>query len=115
MRDFAQVRADGVINADVARRTLLLERVDDFGLGDMDGLLLRTIIEKFDGGPVGLQSIAVAVGEDPGTIEEVYEPYLVQIGFLERTSRGRMATPHAFRHLGYVQRTRGGGEQQVLL
>jgi Holliday junction DNA helicase RuvB len=76
--------------------------VDHFGLDDMDSRLLKAIIENFDGGPVGLGTIAAAIGEDAGTIEEVYEPYLVQNGFLQRTSRGRMATAKAYRHLGFV-------------
>lgn len=114
MRDVAQVRADGTITMEVARKTLTLLEVDDFGLNDMDARVLRAIIEKFDGGPVGIQSIAAAVGEDPGTIEEVYEPYLVQNGFLERTSRGRVATAQAFRHFGFVPPARGS-EQPTLL
>jgi Holliday junction DNA helicase RuvB len=101
VRDYAQVKADGVITLDVARQALLLLDVDDFGLDDMDARVLRAIIEKFDGGPVGLGTIGAAVGEDAGTIEEVYEPFLVQNGFLQRTSRGRVATPRAYRHFGY--------------
>ena len=73
----------------------------------MDSRILKTIIEKFDGGPVGVSTIAAAIGEDAGTIEEVYEPFLVQNGFLQRTSRGRMATSHAYRHLGYEPPSRG--------
>lgn len=99
VRDYAQVRADGRITRDVAAAQLALLEVDHFGLDDMDARLLRTIIEKFDGGPVGLGTIAAAIGEDAETIEEVYEPYLVQHGFLQRTPRGRTATPHAYRHL----------------
>lgn len=102
VRDYAQVRADGRITREVAQAQLALLEVDHFGLDDMDGRLLRTIIEKFDGGPVGLGTIAAAIGEDAGTIEDVYEPYLVQHGFLQRTARGRMATAHAYRHLGFV-------------
>ena len=83
------------------------------GLDDMDARLLKTIIEKFDGGPVGLGTIAAAIGEDPGTIEEVYEPFLVQNGFLQRTPRGRIATAHAYRHLGFVPQA-GSAEQQRL-
>jgi Holliday junction DNA helicase RuvB len=85
--------------------------VDQFGLDDMDARILKTIIEKFDGGPVGVGTIAAAVGEDAGTIEEVYEPFLVQNGFLQRTSRGRMATAQAYRHFGFVQPE---GPQQTL-
>jgi holliday junction DNA helicase RuvB len=101
VRDYAQVRADGRINREVAQAQLALLDVDHFGLDDMDSRLLRTIIEKFDGGPVGLGTIAAAIAEDAGTIEEVYEPFLVQNGFLQRTPRGRMATAHAYRHLGF--------------
>jgi holliday junction DNA helicase RuvB len=102
VRDYAQVCADGRITFDVAQAALELNNVDHFGLDDMDARLLKAIIEKFDGGPVGLSTIAAAIGEDAGTIEEVYEPFLVQHGFLQRTSRGRVATAHAYRHLGYV-------------
>jgi Holliday junction DNA helicase RuvB len=102
VRDFAQVRADGRISRAVADEALQLLDVDHFGLDDMDAAILRAIIEKFDGGPVGVGSIAVAVSEDTGTIEEVYEPFLVQNGFLQRTPRGRVATPLAYRHFGYV-------------
>ena len=102
VRDYAQVCADGRITLDVAQAALELNNVDHFGLDDMDARLLKTIIEKFDGGPVGLSTIAAAIGEDAGTIEEVYEPFLVQHGFLQRTPRGRVATAHAYRHLGYV-------------
>ncbi|MHB1224937.1 MAG: Holliday junction branch migration DNA helicase RuvB, partial [Gemmatimonadaceae bacterium] len=94
VRDYAQVKADGVITLPVARDALQLLDVDQFGLDDMDARLLRAIIEKFDGGPVGVSTIAAAVGEDAGTIEEVYEPFLVQNGFLQRTPRGRVATSH---------------------
>jgi Holliday junction DNA helicase RuvB len=102
VRDFAQVRADGNITKPVASDALAMLDVDEFGLDDMDSRVLRTIIEKFDGGPVGITTIAAAVGEDASTIEEVYEPYLVQNGFLQRTPRGRMATPQAYRHFGYT-------------
>jgi holliday junction DNA helicase RuvB len=102
VRDFAQVRADGTITRDVARQALALLDVDSIGLDDMDARLLRTIIDKFEGGPVGIGTIAAAVGEDAATIEEVYEPFLVQNGFLQRTPRGRVATPQAFRHFGYT-------------
>jgi Holliday junction DNA helicase RuvB len=102
VRDYAQVCANGRITLEVAQAALELNNVDHFGLDDMDARLLKAIIEKFDGGPVGLSTIAAAIGEDAGTIEEVYEPFLVQHGFLQRTSRGRVATAHAYRHLGYV-------------
>jgi Holliday junction DNA helicase RuvB len=100
VRDYAQVKADGVITGPVAREALARLNVDEFGLDDMDARILRTIIEKFGGGPVGLNTVAVAVGEDGGTVEEVYEPYLIQQGFLERTPRGRVATPMAYRRFG---------------
>ena len=86
--------------------------VDEFGLDDMDARILKTIIEKFDGGPVGLGSVGTAVGEDENTIEEVYEPFLVQNGFLQLTSRGRVATPTAYAPFGYA---RPAGEQRNLL
>jgi holliday junction DNA helicase RuvB len=101
VRDFAQVRAGGHISRDVARDALAMLDVDEFGLDEMDTRVLRAIIEKFDGGPVGVTTIAAAVGEEPDTLEEVYEPFLVQHGFLQRTPRGRVATAQAYRHLGY--------------
>src|SRR5688500_14061811 len=100
VRDFAQVRADGRITIDVADAALARLNVDEFGLDDMDARILTTIIEKFGGGPVGLGTVAVAVGEDAGTLEDVYEPYLIQQGFLERTPRGRCATPLAYKRFG---------------
>jgi Holliday junction DNA helicase RuvB len=100
VRDFAQVRADGRITAAVAAEALKRLNVDEFGLDDMDARILLTIIEKFGGGPVGIGTVAVAVGEDAGTLEEVYEPFLIQQGFLERTPRGRCATPLAYRRFG---------------
>ena len=102
IRDFAQVRHDGYISRQVAHEGLQMLDVDEFGLDDMDARILKTIIEKFEGGPVGLNTVAAAVGEDSNTIEEVYEPFLVQHGFLQRTPRGRMATPLAYRHFGYT-------------
>jgi holliday junction DNA helicase RuvB len=113
VRDFAQVKADGVITKDVADRALELLDVDQFGLDDMDARILKAIIEKFEGGPVGVKTIGAAVGEDEGTIEEVYEPFLVQNGFLQRTPRGRVATPLAYRHFGYTP-PRQNGEQPGL-
>ena len=109
VRDYAQVRADGRITGPVARDALARLNVDEFGLDDMDARILRTIIEKFAGGPVGLSTVAVAVGEDSGTLEEVYEPYLIQQGFLERTLRGRVATAHAYRRFGIVPPASGQG------
>jgi len=100
VRDYAQVRAGGQITEAVAVEALQRLNVDEFGLDDMDTRILRTIIEKFGGGPVGLATVAVAVGEDAGTLEEVYEPFLIQEGFLERTPRGRCATERAYGRLG---------------
>ena len=100
VRDYAQVKADGVISRVVADESLARLNVDELGLDDMDARILTTIIEKFGGGPVGLGTIAAAVGEDPGTLEEVYEPYLLQQGFLERTQRGRVATANAYKRFG---------------
>ena len=102
VRDYAQVKADGRVTLTIASQALAMLDVDEFGLDDMDARVLKTIIEKFDGGPVGLNTIAAAVGEDSNTLEEVYEPFLVQQGFLQRTPRGRMATPQAYRHFGYT-------------
>jgi holliday junction DNA helicase RuvB len=102
VRDYAQVRAQGAITRDVAGELLRMIDVDEFGLDDMDARILKTIIEKFDGGPVGLASIGTAVGEDENTIEEVYEPFLVQNGFLQLTPRGRVATMQAYEHFGYA-------------
>ena len=102
VRDFAQVRAEGRITKPVAADALVMLDRHGLGLDDMDSRVLRTIIEKFEGGPVGITTIAAAVGEDASTIEEVYEPYLVQNGFLQRTPRGRVATPQAYRHFGYT-------------
>jgi holliday junction DNA helicase RuvB len=100
VRDYAQVKADGRITSAVAAAALARLNVDEFGLDDMDARILTTIIEKFGGGPVGLGTVAVAVGEDAGTLEDVYEPYLIQQGFLERTARGRCATVLAYRRFG---------------
>jgi len=100
VRDFAQVRGDGVITADAAAAALDLLEVDHQGLDRLDREILRTICEKFGGGPVGLSTLAIAVGEEAGTIEEVYEPYLLQCGLIERTPRGRAATKRAFEHVG---------------
>ena len=102
VRDYAQVMADGNISSAVCQQALELLEVDEFGLDDMDARMLKCIIEKFDGGPVGIGTIAAAVGEDASTIEEVYEPFLVQNGFLQRTPRGRMATAQAYRHFGFT-------------
>lgn len=103
VRDFAQVKYDGKITREVAAFALDLLEVDKYGLDQTDRLLLTTIMEKFSGGPVGLDTLAAAVGEDTGTIEEVYEPYLIKNGFINRTPRGRVATELAFHHLGVVR------------
>ncbi|MBC8125323.1 MAG: Holliday junction branch migration DNA helicase RuvB [Candidatus Kapabacteria bacterium] len=99
-RDFADVKGTGVITLEIARLALLALDVDEFGLDEMDARIISALIEKFAGGPVGISTLAVAVGEEPGTLEEVYEPFLIQQGFLQRTPRGRIATPLAYRHLG---------------
>jgi Holliday junction DNA helicase RuvB len=101
VRDYAQVRAAGVITKQVADEALLMLDVDEYGLDEMDARILKTLIEHFEGGPVGLNTLAVAVGEDAGTLEEVYEPFLIQNGFLMRTPRGRQATNRAFTRFGY--------------
>jgi Holliday junction DNA helicase RuvB len=100
VRDFAQVRADGRVTVEVAREALGLLDVDEQGLDDLDRRVLRTIVEKFGGGPVGLETVAAAVSEEADTIMDVVEPYLLQLGFLDRTPRGRVATAHAYEHLG---------------
>ncbi|MEX0615724.1 MAG: Holliday junction branch migration DNA helicase RuvB, partial [Methylophaga sp.] len=100
VRDYAEVRFDGAITAEVARQALDLLDVDDFGFDMLDRKLLLAIIEKFAGGPVGLDNLAAAIGEERGTIEDVLEPYLIQEGFIMRTPRGRVATKRAFLHLG---------------
>lgn len=100
VRDYAQVKAQGLINREVADAALQLLGIDPLGLDDMDRQLLHAVIHKFNGGPVGLNSLAVSVGEEAQTVEEVHEPYLIQIGFLKRTPQGRVATPNAYRHLG---------------
>lgn len=100
VRDFAQVKGDGRINLDITRYALEALNIDTFGLDEIDNKLLLTIIDKFKGGPVGLNTIATAMGEDAGTIEEVYEPYLIMEGFIKRTPRGRQVTELAYKHLG---------------
>ena len=110
VRDYAQVKAGGIITKSVAEQALALLDVDAYGLDDMDARILKTIIEKFDGGPVGLNTIGAAIGEDANTIEEVYEPFLVQHGFLQRTPRGRVATSQAYRHFGFTPNAPGGQE-----
>ena len=100
VRDFAQVKYDGVITEEVANFALDLLDVDKYGLEQLDRMILSTIIEKFSGGPVGLDTLSAAIGEDSGTLEDVYEPYLIKNGFLNRTPKGRVATEFAYRHLG---------------
>ncbi len=100
VRDFAQVKGDGTIDLEIAQYALEALNIDTFGLDQIDNKLLLTIIDKFRGGPVGLNTIATAMGEDAGTIEDVYEPYLIKEGFIKRTPRGREATPLAYQHLG---------------
>ena len=110
VRDFAQVKGDGSINMEITRYALNALNIDDLGLDEMDHKILVLIIDKFKGGPVGLNTIGTAIGEDPGTIEDVYEPFLIKEGFIKRTPRGREATDFAFKHLG---RSRFGGEQML--
>jgi Holliday junction DNA helicase RuvB len=108
VRDFAQIKGDGTINMEITQYALDALNVDKHGLDEMDNRILRTIIEKFKGGPVGLTTIATAVGEEAGTIEEVYEPFLIMEGYLSRTPRGRQATERAYEHLGKVSPGREG-------
>ncbi|MBR5028944.1 MAG: Holliday junction branch migration DNA helicase RuvB [Bacteroidales bacterium] len=110
VRDFAQVKGDGTITLEIARYALQALNVDKHGLDEMDNRILSVIIDKFKGGPVGLSTISTAVGEDQGTIEEVYEPFLIQEGYLMRTPRGREVTPLAYQHLGKIRYTGDQGE-----
>jgi Holliday junction DNA helicase RuvB len=109
VRDFAQIKGDGVIDLKIAEYALSSLNVDSHGLDEMDNKILTTIIEKFNGGPVGITTIATAVGEDAGTIEEVYEPFLIMEGFIQRTPRGREATPFAYKHLRIPAPPKKGG------
>jgi Holliday junction DNA helicase RuvB len=104
VRDFAQVERARSIDLEIARRALTLLEVDEFGFDDVDRKILSTLIEHYDGGPAGIKTLAVSVGEDTGTLEDLYEPYLIQEGFLQRTPRGRVATRRAYQHLGYPHR-----------
>lgn len=115
VRDFAQVKADGIIDTAVAGDALKMLDVDEYGLDEMDARVLKTLIEKFEGGPVGLNSLAVAMGEDATTLEEVYEPFLIMEGFLMRTPQGRVATPRAFRRFGYTLKGAGNKANQASL
>jgi Holliday junction DNA helicase RuvB len=108
VRDFAQIEGNGKIDVAITKKSLTSLNVDKYGLDEMDNKILLTIIEKFNGGPVGISTIATAVGEDSGTIEEVYEPFLIQQGFLTRTPRGREATILAYDHLGKQKKFNGG-------
>jgi Holliday junction DNA helicase RuvB len=103
VRDYAQVKGDGTINTALADKALKMLDVDPLGFDVMDRKLLEAVIHRFSGGPVGLENVAAAIGEEAGTIEDVIEPYLIQQGYLQRTPRGRVATPAAWRHLGLVQ------------
>jgi Holliday junction DNA helicase RuvB len=109
VRDYAQVKSDGAIDAALADLALAMLDVDPLGLDVMDRKLLEAVIQRFDGGPVGLDNVAAAIGEEPGTIEDVIEPYLIQQGYLQRTPRGRVATAAAWRHLGLTPPAAGAG------
>ncbi|HEX2616982.1 MAG TPA: Holliday junction DNA helicase RuvB C-terminal domain-containing protein, partial [Flavobacteriales bacterium] len=108
VRDFAQIKGRGQIDLAIAQHALKALNVDAHGLDEMDNRILSCIIDKFSGGPVGLNTVATAVGEESGTIEEVYEPFLIMEGYLQRTPRGRQATERAYKHLGRVPTVRPG-------
>ncbi len=110
VRDFAEVKGDGVINQPIAALAMEMLRVDEQGFDTMDRRLLKMIIENFDGGPVGVESIAASLSEERGTVEDVLEPYLIQQGYITRTARGRMATPKAYRHFGLEQPGSNGND-----
>jgi len=112
VRDFAEVRSDGHISADIADQALNMLKVDNQGFDHMDRRLLLAMIEKFDGGPVGVESLAAAISEERGTIEDVLEPFLIQQGFMIRTPRGRMVTSHAYQHFGVI--APGSGKENDL-
>jgi len=114
VRDFAQVRADGNVTAEVATEALEKLDVDKLGLDEVDKKVLLTIIEKYDGGPVGIETIAASISEESDTIMDVYEPYLMQVGFLQRTPRGRVVTRHAYAHLGMEPPAAAESPQQAL-
>jgi Holliday junction DNA helicase RuvB len=109
VRDFAQIKGNGKIDMEISRYSLKALNVDAFGLDDMDNKILLTIIDKFKGGPVGLTTLATAVSENAETIEEVYEPFLIQKGFINRTPRGREVTESAYKHLGKLRESKQGG------
>ena len=110
VRDYAQVRAAGHIDIDVAETALDLLEVDRYGLDEIDQKIMLTLLEKYGGGPVGVNTIAASIDEEPATIEEVYEPYLIQLGFIDRTPRGRVGTERAFEYFGIARRGRSGGQ-----
>jgi Holliday junction DNA helicase RuvB len=110
VRDYAQVKGDGRITEALAHKALAMLDVDPQGFDLMDRKLLEAVIHRFDGGPVGLDNIAASIGEEPGTIEDVIEPYLIQQGYLQRTPRGRIATLAAYRHLGVAAPQRDSGD-----
>jgi Holliday junction DNA helicase RuvB len=112
-RDYAQVRADGVITGEVARQALALLEVDDHGFDEVDRKLVLTIIDKFGGGPVGVAALAAAISEEADALEDIYEPYLLQIGFIDRTPRGRVATRRAYEHFGRVPSASGPGQTNL--
>ncbi len=114
VRDYADVRADGVVDAETAARALEVFEVDERGLDKVDRAILSAVIDKFGGGPVGLSTLAIAVGEEPETVEDAYEPFLLQQGFLRRTPRGRVATPRAYAHLGVAPPDAGAGQGSLL-
>ena len=101
LRDIAEVKGDGTINSEMSQKGLRMLGLDDLGLDNMDKRLVETICTKYEGGPVGIETLAVSLGEDSNTIEDIYEPYLIQIGFLKRTQKGRVATKRAYKHFGF--------------
>jgi len=113
VRDYAQVRAGGGITPEVAKTALDLLEVDRFGLDEIDQKIMLTLLEKYGGGPVGLNTVAASIDEEPDTVEEVYEPYLLQLGFIDRTPRGRMATDRAFDYFGVERKMRGSGQRSL--
>lgn len=113
VRDYAQVRAGGHVDQGVAEKALNLLEVDRFGLDEIDQKIMQTVLEKYGGGPVGLSTIAASIDEEPGTIEEVYEPYLMQLGFLDRTPRGRIGTDRAFEYFGIARKLRAGSQNTL--
>jgi Holliday junction DNA helicase RuvB len=114
VRDYAQVKGDGIVTREIAGQALAKLEVDQMGLDEIDIKVLHTIIKKFNGGPVGLETIAASISEEADTIMDVYEPYLMQLGFLERTPRGRLATPLAYKHLDIPFNNKGKPPQQPL-